>query len=643
MTLSFFKKVSNFKSLKGSNFLLYVLLSMTVIFTLPSILPSASAEITVDWTVGGLDSFVDTVSLIEGNLASGTPISVQVTDNDSDFDPNVVDTIDVLITSPLEPLGVTLTLTETEINSNVFHGDTLDYVGNFVFIQAPYYRFSITDTVTVVIYEESTADVCTDGMISQLDSVDDFTGMFVYSDTEVEIEIDYGVGLILNETDVDSCIFEGTLNFTDVGPSDWDTGTLFVSEGDLLTFYDDLTGNVFNGQIIPTVDGKGSITAQVDDVITATYMEVSSDLLIDSDNGWGGGTGGGGAVRTGLVVDNSGGSESSSDSGNGSGCNGDCNPPTLGVDSTLKRIVYDGFSYNDHPIDVDLYYTPYPLVTVQVGEQNRAILKIYDDGGTQNIAHVELGFGLGKGESFSENRAAIILDISFDGSQHVTTFDPEHVLDGVSVVTSKDRCGTFVSSQCLVVTIDHTFREPLEFNMVGTQVWDHKKNSWQNFYNHGVHIIGDSVNPPKTKDVAFGTKDMRGLFTLTQINKIEDKWIDEFGNIYQHNGNDKFDLINAIPRQVIEDYTTMHGCDRTCSWFETYKQYQENIAQSKIDTILGGKIAKDLSSFTPGPEFSIVSRADDPVLQRAISLELLKAEEIFAEKWNVKQNFDTSN
>lgn len=625
----------------------YVLIGILVF--VPFLIPSASAEITVDWTVAGLNNFANEMAITEGNLDNGLPVSVQVTDTDSVFDDLVVDTIDVLITSTLDPIGTTLTLTETGIDTNVFFGDTLSYEGNFVILSDSSLQFSVSDTVTVVVDEDPDGACSTDDTITELDSVNDSNGVFVYSDSEVE---NFGIGLILTETGPNTCTFEGTLTFTDTAPSDDTTGTLHVSEGDILTFVDDVSFAVTNAQIIPTIKGKGSIVGEFENPdldaaqVTATYLGVSANLDLDDDGAPG--RGGGGLVRPGLVVDS--GEEkddfsddSGDDSGDGSSCHGDCSPPTLGVDSSFKRIVSDGFSFNDNSVDVEQFFTPYPLVTVKVGEKNRAILKIYDDGGTQNIAHVEFAFGLGKDESFSENRAAIILDIARDGRESVTTFDPENVLDDVSVITMKESCGNIVSSQCLVVIIDHTFRESLEFNMVGTQVWDFSKNSWQNFFNHGIHIIGDSLNPPKTKQIAFGTNEMRGLFILTQIQKIEDKWIDEFGNVYQHKGNDRFDIIHSIPRQVIEDSVTMHGCDRTCNWFEKYKQNQEMIAHLKLDTMLGGKIANDLPSFIPPPELEIVSRADDIILQKSISSEIHRAQKIFESKYEINQNFGIQN
>ena len=632
-------KVFGIKEINGNKIGFSHLMIIGILVVVPS-LPFASAEITVGWTVNGLDEFVNSMIVSEGNLATGSPVSVQVTDTETVFNNSVVDSIDVLITSTLDSVGTTLTLTETGVDTNTFFGDTASYEGNFVIISDFSHRLTLSDIVTVQVDENPATGCDIDNTVTQIDSVNGFNGVFVWSDTEVENGND-SIGLILTETGPNTCTFEGIVTFTEVGPSDESNNVLHVSEGDIITFEDGLTSAATTAQIIPTVDGKGSIVAEfeIPDVeaaqVTATYLGISSNLNLDGDGAEGRGTGG--LVRPGLVVDSGNGGENSN---GGSGCSGDCSPPTLGVDSSSKRIVTKGFSYNNNPIDVEHFYTQYPLVTVQVGEKNRAILKIYDDGGTQNISHVELGFGLGKDKSFSENKAAIILDISRDGRESVTTVDPENVLDDVSVITMKDKCRDLISSQCLVVFIDHTFREPLEFNMVGTQVWDFKKNSWQNFYNHGVHIIGDSLNPAKTKVVAFGTNEMRGLFTLTQIQKFEDKWIDEFGNVYQHKGNDRFDLIETKSKQVIEDYVTMHGCDRMCSWFEKYKQYQEKIAQEKLEIILGGDITKDLPSFTPAPKYSKVSRANDIILQEKISLEIKRAEEVFENNFEVIQNFE---
>ncbi|MEX2192308.1 MAG: hypothetical protein WD717_02855 [Nitrosarchaeum sp.] len=187
-------------------------------------------------------------------------------------------------------------------------------------------------------------------------------------------------------------------------------------------------------------------------------------------------------------------------SNSGGGCSGDCIEPTLGVDSRGRQIVDNGFTYNGNSVNVERYFTPYPLVTVQTGKQNVAEFKIYENSGSDKISHFELAFGLAKGESIGMSKAVINWDKSFDGIETVTLNDPENVLEDIAVTTSEGNCSEELQQKCLIVKVVHTFRAPLDFNILGTNVWDAKRNAWQNYYNHGIEIVGESLNPPKEYD-----------------------------------------------------------------------------------------------------------------------------------------------
>ncbi len=50
----------------------------------------------------------------------------------------------------------------------------------------------------------------------------------------------------------------------------------------------------------------------------------------------------------------------------GDGCDGDCQAPTLGVNNDGRRLVENGFTYNGKQIDVERFFTPYPLIKVNV-------------------------------------------------------------------------------------------------------------------------------------------------------------------------------------------------------------------------------------------------------------------------------------
>ena len=451
----------------------------------------------------------------------------------------------------------------------------------------------------------------------------------IFSDTHTS-----GISIDLTETGPDTGIFTGSLSFSKTG-SDSSNSILHVSEGDVFTVIDQKTRS-FTNNLISGNSERFSIQVEIDGTVEVTATPEGTTTPITDEitisQGTGGGRGSGGFKGPGLVID------SPSNTGGGSGCS-ECTPPTLGVNKNYLRIVDRGFSYNDNPIDVNLYYTPYPLVTVQVGQENKAVLKVFENSGPENIEHIGIGFGLGHGESFSESKATINVDKTLDGKNIVSTFDPENVFENIKVNSEIGKCGSSVDAKCMIFTIYHTFREPLKFNMVATYVWDFNGNAWQNYYNHGVHVFGESLNPQKTKSVAFGSKDMRGLFSLTQIDKLDDKWIDEFGNIYQHKGNDRFDKILTVQKEKIFDYVTMHGCDRLCNWFENYKLNQELLAKKELEKMLMGKeIINEQKGFIASPFISKIPRSEDLTLQNRLIEEAQKATKLI-ENFEIKSNF----
>ena len=182
-------------------------------------------------------------------------------------------------------------------------------------------------------------------------------------------------------------------------------------------------------------------------------------------------------------------------SSGGSECD-DCTPPTLGYDAYGARLVDGGFAYNGLASDVEYFFTPYPLIESEVGKQNTVSLKIYENEGPRNIQHVSIAFGLRSGEVISESKAVINYDILHDGTGALSVIDPENAIgDSLSASHEVVECAAGSALECLSVTVEHSFRAPLEFDIVGTDVWDSQRNSWQNYFNHGLRITGESMNP----------------------------------------------------------------------------------------------------------------------------------------------------
>lgn len=230
----------------------------------------------------------------------------------------------------------------------------------------------------------------------------------------------------------------------------------------------------------------------------------------------------------------------------GGSCSGDCAEPTLGVNEKGERRVTNGFTYNGYSVDVERFFTPYPLITAEVGKENKAEFKIYENLGHDNIRHFSFAFGLAKGQIISQSVAMIEMDIDFDGTKSLTVTDPQNALDNVRVETSHVSCDDTNQTDCLKVIIYHTFRTPLDFNIVATDVWDTARLGWQNYYNHGIEVIGESLNPPKEYD---GIN--RGhIYHLTETGKTTA--VDEFGNSWTLSlGVWNKDYV--VPQRIVED------------------------------------------------------------------------------------------
>lgn len=308
-----------------------------------------------------------------------------------------------------------------------------------------------------------------------------------------------------------------------------------------------------------------------------------------------------------------------STSGGGSGCD-DCEAPTLGIDKNGFRHVTNGFTYNGHSVDAERFFTPYPLITANVGKTNTADFKLYENEGISNIRHFTLAFGMDKGDIISDSKAKIELDIDYEGTETVTVTDPENALDNVQVTTSTVSCSDDSFAECLGISIQHRFRAPLDFNIVATDVWDSNRNSWQNYFNHGIEVVGESLNPPKEHDGIH-----KGyIYHLTETSKTTA--VDEFGNTWSFN----YGLWNMdyVMQEKVKDTSSI--MTRTHSEFPEYKETQANKSIEQLLVLCPTCLASytDFEDFTNIKYSERVSRENNLELQQNIVFESIKAQKI---------------
>ena len=273
----------------------------------------------------------------------------------------------------------------------------------------------------------------------------------------------------------------------------------------------------------------------------------------------------------------------------GSECD-DCTPPTLGLDSYGARLVDEGFSYNGLSSDVEYFFTPYPLIESEVARQNTVSLKIYENEGPGNVEHVSVAFGLRSGEVISESKAVINYDIAFDGTGSVSVIDPDGAidLDTLSAGHETVRCSAGSELECLSVTINHTFRAPLEFDIVGTDVWDRERNSWQNYYNHGIRVSGEPLDPQPGMRVNGMV-----LYPISAGSASTDVMMDEQGHLFKMSPDGDYVPLSNQSRlyheidesMYVYDGVPKQGYDRSDPQFSDYLHAQVLAAQEALEAM----------------------------------------------------------
>ena len=283
----------------------------------------------------------------------------------------------------------------------------------------------------------------------------------------------------------------------------------------------------------------------------------------------------------------------------GSECD-DCTAPTLGYDSSGARLVSEGFSYNGLASDVQHFFTPYPLITSEVGDENTISLKIYENSGPSNIEHVAVAFGLRSGQVISESLAVINYDIRHDGTGSVSVIDPLNSLDPPSASHEVVECSADSELQCLSVTINHSFRSPLEFDIVGTDVWDRERNSWQNYFNHGIRVTGETLNPVPGVRVNGGELILHPI--VEGSNNI-DVMADEDHNLYRLSPDGLYKPlrnVSALFHEIDEsmyrpDGEPMQGYDRRDAEFAAVVDEQIDLARAILAEMNLGRQSWDLA------------------------------------------------
>jgi len=245
--------------------------------------------------------------------------------------------------------------------------------------------------------------------------------------------------------------------------------------------------------------------------------------------------------------------------GGGGGC-ADCVPPTLGLNQNFVRVVDYGFSYNGNKVQVDKWYTEFPLIEVNVGEENLLEAKVYENNGINNMKWIQACFGATeKGMSLDDCEALVTIHLESNGTtewigiEKVVIVDKDNLLDNILADVYVTDCENTPSSenprQCVKLDLYHTFREAPLNNMVIINVSDKPRNAQNFHFNHGIEVHGVSLNgePTITLFEKHSSQDnVDNWNTYTRDSKVNNTWTDENGIQYQKI-NDHFLRLTPLP------------------------------------------------------------------------------------------------
>ena len=132
--------------------------------------------------------------------------------------------------------------------------------------------------------------------------------------------------------------------------------------------------------------------------------------------------------------------------------------------------------------------------------------------------------------------------------------------------------------------------------MVATNIWDFERNGWQNYFNHGIQIVGDSMNPPEEYSGIYKGH----IYHLTETGK--NTAVDDDGNNWTFDKiwnrdyikpvNVDNDILNQKKMDAIEqlgfkysDGQEIFGFDRFDHRFADTKNQQQIEAQSIMNNL----------------------------------------------------------
>ena len=168
------------------------------------------------------------------------------------------------------------------------------------------------------------------------------------------------------------------------------------------------------------------------------------------------------------------------------------------------------------------------------------------------------------------------------------------------------------------------YREAPMYNVVLAMPMDLARNSEHNYFNDGIKVAGESMNPPDTQMIPSKQKGV-GLIQLIQTDRKNDLWVDEHGYQWTKNSVDTWLQITKPEFQRHQDEigTVM---TRDNSNFAALVEHEKDKAKKVFDGTLLQKELPEYFAYTY-PD-TIENKLDDPEIRNRMIAEEIRAKQI---------------
>jgi len=202
---------------------------------------------------------------------------------------------------------------------------------------------------------------------------------------------------------------------------------------------------------------------------------------------------------------------------NNGGCS-DCTAPWLGTDDQGILRVEGGITINGVTKDGGYYYTEYPMINTNIGDENYIVLKFWENQGPTNIEMIQLASVKEVGTSFGESQwmIEVWLDDFKDDMYNpkigtIKIIDHDGLLSNVyaDVWLSQCRYDSVDPLDCMGIGIGFTNDKVPDSPVLVSEARDYSRNVVQNFFNDGLNVVDlDYVEPTASEPYKYECNDL---------------------------------------------------------------------------------------------------------------------------------------